>query len=124
MKRVYVAGAYSDDNILGVLKNMQKGMRTGTEVALCGFAPFVPWLDYQFQLMLRPEENENLTMDFYYNYSLAFLEVCDYVLVVPGFENSKGTLGEITKAKQLNIPVYYSIDDLVLADSNLEKTNV
>ena len=49
---MYVAGAYSSDNVLGVLDNMRRGMRMSTEIFLAGFSPFCPWLDYQFQLML------------------------------------------------------------------------
>lgn len=110
MKRIYVAGAYSADNVISVLNNMRRGIRLATKVLLNGYAPFAPWLDYQFQFILR--DDEILTLDDYYNYSLAWLEVADAVLVVPGSENSKGTQAEITKAKELKIPVYYSLKEL------------
>ena len=107
MKRVYVAGAYSATNVITVLDNMRKGMRLSTEVMLAGYAPFCPWLDYHFQLMLR--DDENLTVQSYYDYSMAWLEVSDAVLLVPGWEHSKGTIEEIKVAKSLNIPVYYTL---------------
>lgn len=110
MKRVYVAGAYSADNVIKVLDNMRLGMRASTEVMLAGFSPFCPWLDYQFQLMLR--EGERLSVQDYYNYSMAWLEASEAVLVLPGWENSKGTLAEIAWAKELSIPIYYSLEDL------------
>jgi hypothetical protein len=110
MKRVYVAGAYSADNVVSVLDNMRRGMRVSTEVLLAGYAPFCPWLDYHFQLMLR--EGETLTVRDYYQYSLAWLEASDAVLVLPDSENSKGTQAEIARARELNIPVYYNLDDL------------
>ncbi len=110
MKRVYVAGAYSNNNVIGVLDNMRKGMRASVEVFLSGFSPFCPWLDYQFQLMLR--EGEVLTVQDYYNYSMAWLEVSDVVLVLPDSENSKGTQAEIERAKDLNIPIFYNLEDL------------
>lgn len=109
--RVYVAGAYSSDNVLGVLDNIRKGIRTATEAFLTGeCAPFVPWFDYQFQLSLR--EGESLTVPDYYEYSLAWLEVSDCVLVLPGWEKSKGTIAEIERAKELRIPVFYSMNEL------------
>ena len=111
MIRVYVAGAYSANNVIDILDNMRKGMRKGTEVLLAGFAPFVPWLDYQFQFMLR--EGERLNVKHYYKYSLAWMEASQAVLVVPGYENSDGTLNEIKRAHELNIPVFYSLNDLV-----------
>ena len=111
MKRVYVAGAYSADNVITVLDNMRAGMRLSLEVLLAGFAPFVPWFDYHFQLMLR--EGEDLTVGHYYKYSMAWLEASDYVLVVPGWENSKGTKAEIARAEELGIPVFYKLSDLI-----------
>ena len=105
-----MAGAYSADNVLTVLDNMNKGMRMATLVLLEGFSPFCPWLDYQFKLMAR--EGEVITLEDYYRYSMAFLEVCDAVLVVPGYEKSKGTLAEIARAKELKMPVVYSLHDL------------
>ena len=109
-KRVYVAGAYSSDNVLGVLDNIRIGMRKGLEVLLEGYAPFVPWFDFHFQLMLR--EGEKLTVQDYYEYSMAWLDVSDAVLVLPNSEHSKGTQDEINKAKSLSIPIYYSLSDL------------
>lgn len=109
-KRVYVAGAYSASNIISALDNMRRGMRAGLEVLLAGFAPFVPWFDYHFQLMIRDEET--LTVQNYYDYSMAWLEVSDAVLVLPNSENSKGTQAEIQRAKELNIPIFYSLDEL------------
>jgi hypothetical protein len=111
VKRVYVAGAYSDKNVLGVFSNMNKGMRMSTEVLLAGYAPYCPWLDFHFYLMLREDESVNL--DTIYAYSMAWLEASAAVLVVPGYEKSKGTLAEIKRARQMNIPVYYSLESLM-----------
>lgn len=110
MKRVYVAGAYSADNILGVLDNIREGLRWSTQVFLAGHAPFAPWLDFHFQLMLR--DNENLTVEQYYQYSLEWLRVSDIVFVTPGWENSRGTYAEIAEATRLGIPIVYSLDAL------------
>ena len=112
IKRVYIAGAYSADNVLSVLNNMRKGMRLGLEVLLAGFSPFVPWFDYHFQLFLR--EGEELTVEDYYNYSLKWLEVSDAILIVPGSENSNGTKKEIKRAKKLNIPIFYDLRELLV----------
>jgi len=109
MKRVYVAGAYSADNVLKVFENMRKGMQLSTEVFLAGYAPFCPWFDYHFALMSGLND---LTVDMFYEYSIAWLKVSDCMLLVPGWENSKGTLKEIEWAKLLNIPIYCSLDEL------------
>lgn len=110
MKKVYVAGAYSANNVCGVLKNMRKGMRLATEVLLAGYAPYVPWFDYHFELQCR--EGEEIPLQTYYDYSIEWLKVSDAVLLVPGWEESNGTIEEIKKARELGIPVYDSLDKL------------
>ena len=110
IKRVYIAGAYSADNVLKVLDNMRIGMRMGLRVLQEGYAPFVPWFDYHFSLMLR--EEETISIDDYYRYSMRWLEVSDAVLVLPNSENSKGTKTEIKRANELRIPVFDSIENM------------
>jgi len=110
MKRVYVAGAYSADNVIAVLDNMREGMRWSTKVLLAGHAPFSPWLDFHFQLMLR--DGERLLVEDYYQYSLAWLRASDVVFVIPGHERSKGTKAEVAEAHRLGIPVVYSIEEI------------
>jgi len=110
MIRVYVAGAYSASNVVSVLDNMRKGMRAGTQVFLAGYAPFVPWFDFHFQLMLH--EEEKLSVEDYYKYSVSWLDVSNAMLVIPGYEDSKGTQKEIARAKELKIPVFYNIKEL------------
>ena len=110
--RVYVAGAYSADNVITVLNNMREGMRVGSILLQKGFAPFVPWLDHHLQFMLR--EGESLSVEDYYEYSLAWLRVSDVMVVVPGWENSKGTKEEIRLAEKWEIPVYYDLDKFLI----------
>jgi len=114
MKRVYVAGSYNGPDVITVLDNMRIGMRAGLEVLRAGFSPWVPWFDYHFQLMLRP--GETLTIQDYYNYSMAWLRVSDAVYVCNYREDSKGTKAEIEEAQRLGIPVYYTIQDLIDAE--------
>jgi len=110
-QRVYIAGPYSADNIISCLNNMRIGMRAGLEVFLAGFSPWVPWHDFHHQLMLQGDER--LTVDDYYRYSMAWLEVSDALFVLDGWATSKGTIAEINRAEELNIPVFYSMEELI-----------
>ena len=114
MHKIYVAGPYSADSICTGLTNMKHGIRKATELMLRGYAPFCPWLDYHFTLMTR--ENETITLEQYYAYSIAFLEVCDAVLLLPGWENSKGTVAEVELAKKIGIPVFLPEEECLLDD--------
>ncbi len=101
MKKIYVAGKYSADNIIQGLQNMREGMKASAKILKLGYAPFCPWLDYQFSFF------EDITREEYYAYSMAWLEVSDEVWVLPGWENSQGTKAEIKRAEELKIPVNY-----------------
>lgn len=118
MHRIYVAGSYNAPNVIQVFNNMRLGMRQSLQVLLAGFSPFCPWLDYQFTLLLR--ENEALTIDDYYRYSMAWLEVSDAVLVMPNSENSKGTQAELERAREIGIPIFASLEDLVTLSLEVE----
>jgi len=110
MKRIYVAGSYSADNVITIFDNMRIGMRKGLDVLLAGYSPFVPWFDFHFNLMLQGDEK--ITLQQYYDYSMAWLEASDAVLVLANSEESKGTQLEIKRAIELGIPVYYDIEKM------------
>ncbi len=111
--RVYVAGAINADNIISTLNNIKQGIAMGAKLIRMGYSPFIPHLDYQLQFF------EDLTIEQYYKYSIAWLKVADIVLVLPNSENSKGTQAEIVRAKELGIPVVYNLDELEKCCANL-----
>ena len=86
MKRIFIAGRYSADNVIDILTNIAEGTRLSTEILLLGYAPFCPWFDYQFHLYLR--DNETLSLSDYYNYTMEWLRVSDAVLVLSNSKNS------------------------------------
>ena len=98
--RIYVAGSYNANNVIGVLNNIKIGTKVCVQLLKNGYIPFCPWLDYQFHWF------GDLTIDDYYRYSMGWLEVSDAILVLPNSEDSKGTQAEIKKAKELGIPIY------------------
>lgn len=105
MKRIYIAGPYSADNIIDVLNNIKTGIRVSTQAMMMGYAVFCPWLDHQFAFYVR--EGEELPKKAYQDNSMAWLEVSEEIWVLPNSEKSNGTQKEIARAKELNIPVKY-----------------
>ena len=116
MKRVYIAGPYSADNVITVLGNMRRGMNLATNVFKAGFAPFCPHLDFHYALMV--EEGEDFTVQEYYAYSMTWLEVSDAVLLLPGWRDSTGTMKEVNRAWHLGIPVFEHFNALVAWDDD------
>lgn len=102
MKKVYIASPYT----LGdVAVNVKKQMDVADELIGLGYAPFVPLYSH-FQHMAHPRPYETWT-----RLDNVWVLVCDAVLRLPG--ESKGADAEVDLAKSNNIPVAYSIGELV-----------
>lgn len=108
--RIYIMGMLNADHIHKVLRNMRLGMRTGTELLLAGYAPFVPFFDFHFFLMLR--EQENISEQEIYEYGLAYLKISDGGLLLPNWTESPGANLEKEKADEWKIPTCTSIDEV------------
>ena len=121
IQTLYVAGAItpydSEHPVLGFLSNLRRGQRMGKDLLLKGFAPFCPFLDFLYFLQL--EDGENITVKQIKDLSMVWLEKCDAVLVLPRYRKSEGTKAEIARAKELSIPVFYSVEDLEDYDEDL-----
>lgn len=103
MKRVYIAGPYSADTVIGMLGNIRRGIQIAAQLMDEGDAPFCPWLDHQYGLQCE------LPLSAYQGASMAWLEVSEAVVLAPGWERSTGTAAEIVRARRLGIPIYDGI---------------
>jgi len=110
MLKVYVAGMYSADNVLDVLKNIGNGQRTCAYLFSLGFSPFCPWHDKTY-VIDRPFASYSVKQ--FYAHSMAWLEVSDAVFVISGEGKGTGVDKEIKRANELGIPVFRCIDDLL-----------
>ena len=110
MRRIYIAGAISSANPLQFLDNIRRGVRVANACLEAGYAVFVPHID--FQLFLGLDDNQKISVEQIQSQSMAWLEICHAVLLVPGYENSKGTAKELARAHSLGMPVYHSLEEL------------
>ena len=122
IRRIYVAGSItpypSEHPVFGFLSNIARGIRASLDLLLKGYSPFCPFLDFQYWFFLR--NDETITEKMIKELSMTWLEVCDAVLVLSKYRKSQGTLAEIAKARELKIPVFYSLDDLIDASEKGE----
>jgi hypothetical protein len=101
MKKVYVAGPYTRGD---VAENVRNAIIAGNNLRSLGFTPFIPHLTH-FWHFLQPHE-----IDYWYEYDLEWLEMCDAVFRLPG--ESSGADKEVARAGELGRPVFYSFADL------------
>ena len=95
MKCIFVSGRYSANNPIDMFDNMREGIRVSSKLLQLGFAPFCPWVDFHFHLVLK--DREILTIQDYYHYSIAWLKKSDAILMLKGWRESKGALMEHLK---------------------------
>lgn len=110
MKKVYVAGPYSANNVIDVLANIRVGIHESAKLLKHGFAVFCPFLDFQFALT---HYALGLEKEHYQANSMAWVEVSDAIFVLPGSENSGGVKRELARARELMIPIFYTMKDLM-----------
>lgn len=102
MIKVYIASPYTKGD---VAVNVKKQLDCFAELMDKGYAPFAPLYSH-FQHMAHPRPYEQ-----WIKLDLEWVKVCDCVLRLPG--ESSGADGEVSYAQENNIPVYYSIPELV-----------
>ena len=100
MQIAYIAGPYRAKTKLGIIRNILKARKIAKKYWRKGYAVFCPHLNSALMDRCAPEE-------VFLRGDLEFLKYADILVVIPGWERSKGTLGEIEFAKAKGIPIIY-----------------
>lgn len=98
--RVYIASPYRGDQAANVRKQIEEG-HWGFKL---GFYPYIPELNHFVTMICPMTSDEMMKLD------LAWLEVCDVLLRLPG--ESKGADIEVEYALKLGKKVFYSWQEL------------
>lgn len=101
IKRVYIAGPYTHPD---PAINTRNAVLAAEEVVSIGLLPFVPHLTHLWHL-ISPHD-----IEFWYEYDLKWLQVCQVLWRLPG--ESKGADAEAEYAIQLGIPIVHSLGQL------------
>ena len=104
--KIYIAGPYTKGD---VAVNVRNSFDVADDLAELGYLPFPPLFSH-FWHMLIPHPYE-----FWTALDLEWIQHCDCVLRLPG--ESSGADKEVGFAAMHNIPVYYSIKELVANQS-------
>ncbi len=110
-RKIYVAGPMTNSDPIKFLKNLSEGIHMSAKLVQLGFAPFSPFIDFQYFLSLRYDEK--ITVDEIKEASMEWLYYSDIVLVIGDYSYSPGTLAEISEANRLEIPVVFDLESLL-----------
>lgn len=100
---VYVAGRFRSADGWKVNENVFAAEKAGREVAALGAMPLVP---HSIGAHMAGTEDDT----FWLTGTLELMRRCDVVLVLPGYQESQGTMGEIAEAQRIGMPVIMPLD--------------
>lgn len=101
---VYVAGAYRAATRQAIELNIQAARAVGLLCCRKGWSPIIPHANTGHLDALDP----NIGDAFWLASTMELLRRADAVVLVPGWEKSRGTRDEITEAQLRGIPVYHA----------------
>jgi hypothetical protein len=104
-KLAYVAAPYSDADPEVVTRRMQLFYKADAYLMNQGYVTVSPLLKHPVVL----QEKTPSDWEYWQEYSETLLDACDIMIVImlPGWESSKGVLGELKFCKENNIPVIF-----------------
>lgn len=105
MVSVYVAGPFNAKTGYQIERNVRAAEALALDVASLGALAECPHTQSRHLA-------GTLTERYWIAATREQMRRCDTVILVPGWEHSPGTLGEITEAERLGMPVHHSLMDL------------
>ena len=98
---IYLAGRFSRGD---VGENINNVIKIADKLVKMGYIPVIPHLLFFWDL-ISPKPHQ-----FWLDYDLHFIEVCDAILRLPG--ESLGADSEVRYGERLGKKIYYSIEEL------------
>lgn len=105
IKIVYVGGKFTGKNSWEIHRNVFRAESLGMAVAEAGAMPLIPHKN-------TSNFFGTMTEEFWYRGTLALLKRCDAMILVSGWEDSKGTRAEVEWARANGMPVFERVDEL------------
>ena len=113
--RVYVAGPYRADTPEQVNAHILQARDAAAALYRLGYSPFTP-----HSMTARFERDyPDLPDELYLETLLDWLPFCHAILLLPGWESSTGTLAEHKRATELDLHVFWSLEETPSAEEFL-----
>lgn len=100
---IYIAGSFRAPTLAQVKRNIDVASWFMAAIAELGAYPRCVHAEENLQLHDLQQENNG---EFWLRATMQALEVCDAVVVVPGWHTSGGTYHEVQRALELGLPVF------------------
>ena len=119
MKTAYICGPMTPrgnrpeapNPAIEYLLNLRAMIQAAIALINKGYAPYCPGLDMQYFLGLPA--GETISENIIKAVSMAFLDVSDIIVLLPGWEASEGCQAEFTRAVELGgMPAYYGVGNV------------
>lgn len=108
MKMIYIAGPYGDvGGYLAIDRNIANAREAAAFCASHGAGYYCPHLNSAHFEAIVPD----VPVEFWYAMDLAFMPVCDALLVLDGYAGSRGTLAEMAAWKETGKPIFHWVHD-------------
>ena len=109
LKVIYVAGPYRAETPLKTLHNIRRAEAVALQIWQAGHVALTPHMNTRLFDGECPDE-------MWLAGGLELLRRCDAVMLVPGWENSAGTLIEIEEARRLGMGIYKTMEEIIVDD--------
>lgn len=108
---IYIAGKFHSDSIQEILSNIRLAEEYGRKVLSLGLVPFVPHI-FGYSLSRNSEFQSWDSYEWLKNLCLPVLKRCDAILLIPGWNDSRGSQIERQFAIDNKIRIFEELEDL------------
>ena len=106
--KVYIAGAYTGKDDVETVRNIYKARELAVKLWDLGYAIFCPHMNsMHFENLCNTCDYDGFASAY-----INFLKVCDCVMLIDNWKQSKGANAEVQKALKWHIPIFESIESL------------
>jgi len=105
MKVIYVAGPFRGPSAWDIEENIRRAERLALEVWRMGAAALCPHTNTRFFQNAAPDS-------VWLDGDLELLSRCDGLLLTSDWERSAGARAEVVHAQSLQLPVFFTLDDV------------
>ncbi len=100
MRIAYIAGPYRSKTISGIRANIEHARKYAEKYWRAGFAVICPHLNSALMDGIVPDKS-------FLEGDIAILERCDFIVMVPGWTESKGAKNELEAARAAGLDIVY-----------------